>query len=110
MKVVRHCLTSCIENTLSSRALGILGRVRVRAKVSLILHTILRRVAGSKLSPRRYLLRHESGCLARVSWPKAVYEIRLTAARVTELDDGCFACALVYESRARCLTGWKAVQ
>ena len=37
-------------------------------------------------------------------------EVRLTTALVTELDDGCNACALVEELRARRLTGWKIFQ
>ena len=43
----------------------------------------------------RYHARHESDCLKRVSSSTTVYEFRLTAARVTGLDDGCYACVLV---------------
>ena len=52
-------------------------------------------------------LPHESGGLGRVSSSTAVYEVRLTTTQVTGLYDGCYACALVEESRARRLTGWE---
>ena len=76
-----------------------LGRVRARAKESCIQCLTIRQA--------RYQARHESGGLARVSSLTAVYEFRLTTAYVTGLVDGCYACALVEESRARRLTGWK---
>ena len=46
-----------------------------------------------------YHARHESSGLARVSSSTVVYEVRLTIAYVTGLDDGCYACALIGELR-----------
>ena len=40
----------------------------------------------------------------------AVYEVRLTTTYITGLDDGCYACALVEESRTRRPTDWKIFQ
>ena len=44
-------------------------------------------------------------CFARVSSSTAVYEVILTTALVTGLDDGGYACALVQKLRAHRLTG-----